>query len=92
MSDSNLLKVFGYARSFSMKRLLSVELQDEIYLNKLRSMGFKWIRQHHPEDYNRVLRCPTVGCIVEVFINRDFGCVKIDSKEGKRMINKVSYF
>jgi hypothetical protein len=75
-----------------MKRMLSVELQNEAYFNHLYKSGFRWIRQYHPTDYNRITRNPTIGCIVEIFVQRDVGCIPINSTKGRKLINKLCYF
>jgi len=77
---------------FDMKRMLSVELQNEEYKNFLTRGGFNWIRQYHTNDYDEITRSPTVGCIVEIFVNYNPYCVKINSKKGQKLINKVCYF
>jgi len=83
---------YTYAQHFSMKRMLSTDLQNEVYLNQLYEMGFVWIRQYHEKDYNKITRSPTIGCIVEIFIFKDIGCIPIKSAKAKKLINKYCYF
>ncbi len=78
-------QVFGYAICFTRKLRQPAVLAD--YLQR----GFRWIRQK-PQDYNRILRSPTDGCLVELSVMQMPWSVPIDSPRGRHMIRKVRYF
>lgn len=81
-----------YTSDSNMMRMLSIDLQDEAYLNMLCNSGFKYIRQYHVKDFKKIIREPTVGCIVEIFKNKDVACAAIKSEKGQHIIKKVCYF
>ena len=53
--------------------------------------GFHWVRQK-PQDYNKILRQPTVGCLVEFYASEYPGTVEVDSRAGKKLLRRLSYF
>lgn len=53
--------------------------------------GFHWVRQK-PQDYNKILRQPTVGCLVEFYASEYPGTVAVDSRAGKKLLRRLSYF
>ena len=52
---------------------------------------YVWIRREH-RDFNRILRNPTTGCWVEISYQPFPGSVLINSREGRRLINRICYF
>jgi hypothetical protein len=52
---------------------------------------YVWIRREH-RDFNRILRNPTTGCWVEISYLPFPGSVLINSREGRRLINRICYF
>ena len=68
------------------------ELKDPKILNYYKECGFTFIRRHSPVEFKDILRNPTIGCIVELFLQENTRCVSIDSIEARKMINKDSYF
>ncbi len=83
---------YSYSQVFSMRRLNTSDLKNKEYLDDLILKGFIWIRQYHNRHFEDIVRNPTVGCIVEVFRVRYPNCVEINSKYGKKLINKLCYF
>jgi len=81
-----------YSSDDNMMRMLSIDLRDEAYLNMLYNSGFKYIRQYHVKDFKKIVRDPTIGCIVEIFKIKDSACAAIKSEKGKHIINKSCYF
>ena len=78
-------QVFGYAICFTRK------LRQPAVLAEYLQRGFRWIRQK-PQDYNRILRNPTDGCLVELSVMKMPWMVPIHSARGREMIRKVRYF
>ena len=67
-------------------------LQDKIILDELLKEGYKFIKKYHYTHLHDIIRYPTVGCIVELYTVNHFGCVRIDSVEGQKLIGKLCYF
>jgi hypothetical protein len=67
-------------------------LQDPQILNDLLIEGYQYIRKFNYIHLHEIVRYPTMGCIVELCTINRVGCVKIDSKEGQKLINKKCYF
>lgn len=74
-----------------MKRFLNLDLTDEV-LDELYKNGFRWIRKYNERKFDYIIRVPTVGFYVEVFVSRHPDCVPIDSYKAKKMIKKLCYF
>lgn len=77
--------------AFWVKRMRNFELQDKDYLDSLKAQGFCWIRRTY-SGFNLIMRNPTVGFPVEIFTIFNAGCVEIDSRKGRKLINKLCYF
>lgn len=58
----------------------------------MQEKGMVWMRRHVIPNYNRIVRCPTVGHPVELFKVYMPGSVHIDSPAGQRMIRRLCYF
>jgi hypothetical protein len=81
-----------YSSLFKCKRLSTYILQDQSILNDLLQEGYHYIRKFNFIQFHEITRYPTVGCVVELFTINRVGCVRIDSKEGKKLIAKKCYF
>lgn len=81
-----------YTRDNNMIRMLSIDLRDETYFNMLYDEGFRYIRQYSEKDFKKIIRNPTMGCIVEIFKSKEFACAAIKSPKGQHLINKSCYF
>lgn len=88
----NPLAGLGYSDMFRMKRMTTPELRDEKIMEGLRKNGYIWIRRLNPHKFEHIVRTPTIGCTVEVFVVQHPGCVHIDSPTAKKMIHKICYF
>lgn len=71
--------------------VLSKDLTNTSLLEKYKSMGYTYIRQVH-RPYNSILRSPSVGCIVELAAWRDILSYPINSRQARKLINRISYF
>jgi hypothetical protein len=80
-----------YSRVFGVKTLLSIDLQNKILYDNLVNDGFMWIRQRHTNLFHKIVRFPTIGRWVDISRTRFPYSVLIDSKEGKKLINKLCY-
>ena len=80
-----------YSRAFGVKTFLSTDLQNVETYNKLVSDGYVWIKQKHIFQFHRLVRFPTIGRWVEVSRTGAGHYVPIDSKAGKKLINKLCY-
>jgi hypothetical protein len=74
-----------YSKLFQKKIVRTVALRDPWILAGLKARGFQWIRPR-AVSFDESLRNPTVGCIAEVFVVRNWNCVKIDSAAGRKLI------
>jgi hypothetical protein len=53
--------------------------------------GFMWVRRHD-RDFDSVLRTPTVGIYLELFMHPHLECVHIHSAAGKKMLRRLCYY
>lgn len=70
---------------------LTTDLQNDYVLNSYKDTGYTHIRQVYM-PYNKVLRFPSVGCIVELSREREVGSHLLDSPKGRKLIRRISYF
>jgi hypothetical protein len=78
---------------YSRKVLIStIELKKIKLLEKYKKHGFVWIRKLNQKSFENIVRNPTIGCIVELFIIWQPHCVPIDSPKATKLINKLCYF
>lgn len=68
------------------------ELQDPIVLRYYREQGYNWIRRVDEKNYKRIIREPTIGCMVELKTSYDLRCAHLDTKKAMRLINTLNYF
>lgn len=60
-------------------------------LRSLITDGFHWVRRI-PQKYETITRNPTIGCLVEFHAMYYPGTVHVDSRAGRKLINRLSYF
>jgi hypothetical protein len=82
---------FDYGRIFGTKVMLSTDLQNSVTYNKLVSDGYIWIKQKHIYQFHKLVRFPTIGRWVELSKTGEGHFVSIDSRAGKKLINKLCY-
>ena len=70
-----------------MFRVYTRDLQDKRLLKTYMTLGFQHIRR-----IVSIERFPTIGCLAELSLVPNIGSVPIDSPQGRRLINKMSYF
>ena len=56
-----------------------------------KNMGYTHIRQIH-KPYDKILRAPSSGCIVELLCYPDTDCHFIDSPKARKLMRRQSYF
>lgn len=71
--------------------VFSNDLTRPSLLDKYKSMGYTYIRQVH-RPYNSILRSPSIGCIVELAAWKGILSYPINSREARKLINRISYF
>jgi hypothetical protein len=71
--------------------LESYILQDPFFLKFYTDQGFSYLRKVHT-PYFKILREPTVGCIVELLYVQEPGAVEIKSPRGRHIIRSNCYF
>ena len=59
---------------------------------RMEEKGLVWMRRRVIPDYNKIIRCPTVGHPVELYKLPVPGCVHIHSEAGRKMIRRLCYF
>ena len=75
-----------YSELFQKKLVYSRDMRYPEVIDLLREKGFEWIRPREGRQFHEILRNPTVGVNLEIFIVQHPGCVHIDSKKGKKLI------
>ena len=66
-------------------------LQNPNILQSYREDGYNYVRKYH-KLYDNILRAPTVGCYVMLSRTSYPTFFPIDSRDGKKLIKKISYF
>jgi len=84
-------KIMEYARRFKITRVHSVELQDPQNLQYYIQNGFKFIKRHE-QQFDLIVRTPTIGCMLELSYSYHPFSVPIDSPAARKMIKKLCYF
>jgi len=69
-----------------MIRVYTRDLQDKRLLKTYTTLGFQHIRRIVSFE-----RFPTIGSLAELCIIPNIGTVPIDSPQGRRLINKMTY-
>jgi hypothetical protein len=80
-----------YGRIFGMKVIFSADLQNKDVYDRLLDDGFVWVRQRHLQ-FERLVRCPTVGRWLEISRMPQVESVSIESPKGQKLINRLCYF
>jgi hypothetical protein len=75
-----------YAQLFQKKYVYSRDLRSPAVMDLLREKGFQWIRPREGRQFHEILRNPTVGVNLEMFIVRHVDCVHVDSRQGQKLI------
>ncbi len=70
----------------------TLELQEPRVLELLLMAGFRYIRRYDDRRFEQIVRSPTIGCIVELFILQHPRCVPLDSAKARALIRKKCYF
>jgi hypothetical protein len=90
MSDND--SAMAYSNLFRRTQIYTYQIQQQPELLYLLCIaGFHWIRRV-PQDYNKILRQPTIGCLVEFYASEYPGTVEVDSAAGRRLLKRLSYF
>lgn len=74
-----------YCRNFSVRTEHTIILQNPDYLEALLEKGYAWIRPVK-RPWRAILREPTMGRIVELFVTEYPGTVPIQSRAGDNLI------
>ena len=82
----------SYLDMFAMMRMESTELQDPVRYQVLRERGYCWIRRYDGRRFERIVRNPTIGCVVEIFKQQYPGCIPMDSSRAQKLIRRLCYF
>ena len=51
--------------------------------------GLVWVRPVI-RKWERTLRNPTVGTLVEFLYHRDIGCMRVDSREARKLLRRIA--
>jgi hypothetical protein len=90
MSDND--SAMAYSNLFRRTQIYTYQVQQQPELLYLLCIaGFHWVRRV-PQDYNKILRQPTIGCLVEFYASEYPGTVEVDSAAGRRLLKRLSYF
>ena len=58
-------------------------------LDVLFAAGLVWVRPVM-RKWERTLRNPTVGTLVEFLYHRDIGCMRIESREARKLLRRIA--
>lgn len=81
----------SYSGMFKRIECLTTDLQRSEVLAAAKADGFAWIRRRNP-PFDRIVRNPTVGCHVELFVLQHPGCIPLESPKAAALIKRVCYF
>jgi hypothetical protein len=73
-------------------RISTLELQEPGVTERLLEEGFRYIRRYDDRRFERIVRNPTIGCIVELFFLEHVRCVPLDSAKARALIRRKCYF
>lgn len=82
----------SYADHFRCKPFWSQDLLNPTTLEIARKQGFQWIRRLDKRHFHQIVRNPTVGCMVELCVLQQPGCIPLDSPAAQKMLKKLCYF
>lgn len=82
----------SYGDNWRCKPFWSQDLLDPTIMKVAKEQGFAWIRRVHFRKFERIVRNPTIGCMVELCILQQPGCIPLDSPAAQKMLKKVCYF
>lgn len=82
----------NYSDVFSKKQMLNIDLQNIDTYNKIYNDGYHYILRIHISKLSNILRFPSIGFYVELSKYPQPGTIKIDSRNGKKLIKKLCYF
>lgn len=66
--------------------------QNPDLLKGLVEKGFVWVRRLDHRKFEKIVREPTIGCLVEFSVAQDVYCVRVDSPHGHKLLTKKCYF
>ncbi len=82
----------SYSDHFRCTRVWSQELKDPWTLAGFKAQGFLWVRRLDHRRFEQIVRQPTVGCLLELCVLQQVGCVPIGSRQAKKWIQRECYF
>ncbi len=82
----------SYLDHFRCTRVWSIHLQRPEVLAAAKAQGYQWVRRLDGRRFEQIVCNPTVGCILELCVLQQVGCVPIDSPKAKRWIRRLCYF
>ena len=82
----------SYSDGFRCMRIETVELQKPGVVEALLEEGFRFIRRYDQRRFDKIVRNPTMGCVVELFFLQHPYCVPLDSAKARALIKRQCYF
>jgi hypothetical protein len=89
---SSASKKVEYSDAFRRTTAITYDLKSPWILADYKRRGYYWIRRDTDRTFRQIVRNPTIGCHVELFVRPYPGTVHIDSAEARRLINRLNYF
>lgn len=81
-----------YLNMFRRTVVWSQDLKDPALRERYALSGFKWMCRADPKHFNQIVRQPTVGFYVELYVSRHPGCISLDSVKAKEILKRNCYF
>lgn len=70
----------------------SQDLKDPAVMERYILKGYRWIKRADPKHFHKIVREPTVGFYVELYVAEHAGTIHIDSPKVKTLLNRNCYF
>jgi len=75
-----------------MKIITTQELNKPGVLEDHVNSGFQWIRRRDSKNFDRVVRTPVLGYVVELSVMPQPYSIPLTSKKARKLIGRLDYF
>ena len=82
----------SYSNVFRIKIITNQELNQPVVLEEHVKSGFQWIRRREAKHFNRVVRTPVLGYVVELSVMPQPYSIPLTSRKAKKLIGRLDYF
>jgi hypothetical protein len=82
----------AYLNIFRKTIVWSQDLKDPNVRESYALKGYNWVRRADPKHFHKIVRQPTVGFYVELFVEKHPGTIHIDAEKTQRLLDRTCYF